>query len=118
MSRRCRGSWRRKRLPQPGAPPPHRSAQQLLPRRHQPCYPLISLKGSGRFHMAAVTDLRDSRVASAINALERRAERQDSELTLFNTYVDGGVLTELSDKESQIIHGRRGVGKTHLLHFH
>lgn len=63
-------------------------------------------------------ELRDQKVAAAINALERRAERQDDDLTLFNTYVDGGVLAELSDKESQVIHGRRGVGKTHLLHFH
>jgi hypothetical protein len=63
-------------------------------------------------------DLRDMPVAEAINALERRAERQDNDLTLFNTYVDGGVLAELSNKESQVIHGRRGVGKTHLLHFH
>jgi hypothetical protein len=63
-------------------------------------------------------ELRDEAVVAAMNALERRAERQDSDLTLFNTYVDGGVLAELSDTESQVIYGRRGVGKTHLLHFH
>jgi hypothetical protein len=63
-------------------------------------------------------DLRDEKVAAAINGLERRAERQDNDLTLYNTYVDGGVLAEVSDTQSQIIYGRRGVGKTHLLHFH
>jgi hypothetical protein len=63
-------------------------------------------------------ELRDETVAAAFNALERRAERQDNDFTLFNTYVDGGVLAELSDTESQVIYGRRGVGKTHLLHFH
>lgn len=63
-------------------------------------------------------DLRDNKFSSAINSLERRAERQESDLTLFNTYVDGGVLSEISDRESQVIYGRRGVGKTHLLHFH
>ncbi len=63
-------------------------------------------------------ELRDDKVASAINALERRAERQDNDHTLFNTYVDGGVLAEVSDKESQVIYGRRGVGKTHLIRFH
>jgi hypothetical protein len=63
-------------------------------------------------------DLRNQKLATAINALERRAERQDSDLTLYNTYVDGGVLAELSDTQSQVIYGRRGVGKTHLLHFH
>ena len=63
-------------------------------------------------------DLRDEKVAVAINALERRAERQDNDLTLYNTYVDCGVLAELSETESQVIYGRRGVGKTHLLHFH
>jgi len=63
-------------------------------------------------------ELRDEKIVAAINALERRAERQDNDLTLFNTYVDCGVLAELSDTESQVIYGRRGVGKTHLLHFH
>ena len=63
-------------------------------------------------------ELRDDTIANAINALERRAERQDNDLTLYNTYVDGGVLSELSDTESQVVYGRRGVGKTHLLHFH
>jgi hypothetical protein len=29
-------------------------------------------------------DLRDEKVAVAINALERRAERQDNDLTLYN----------------------------------
>ncbi|HEX5399780.1 MAG TPA: hypothetical protein VFY06_12120 [Verrucomicrobiae bacterium] len=63
-------------------------------------------------------DLRDEKIVAAINALERRAERQDNDLTLYNTFVDCGVLAELSDTESQVIYGRRGVGKTHLLHFH
>ena len=48
-------------------------------------------------------DLRNQKLATAINALERRAERQDSDLTLYNTYVDGGVLAELSDTQSQVI---------------
>jgi hypothetical protein len=65
-----------------------------------------------------MTDLRSDKFSVAINALERRAERQESDLALYNTYVDTGVLQEISDSESQVIYGRRGVGKTHLLHYH
>jgi len=54
----------------------------------------------------------------AVAKVERRAERQADEATLYKTYVDSGVLSEVSDTESQIIYGRRGVGKTHLLYFH
>jgi Cdc6-like AAA superfamily ATPase len=68
--------------------------------------------------MSLPMNLRSEKFVSAIGALERRAERQDNDLTLYNTYVDCGVLAELSDTESQVIYGRRGVGKTHLLHFH
>lgn len=47
--------------------------------------------------------------------ITKRAERQDDEV-LRKTFVDfGSVLTTLSTVDHQIIFGRRGTGKTHLL---
>lgn len=47
--------------------------------------------------------------------IAKRAERQDDEV-LRKTFVDfGSVLTTLSSIDHQIIFGRRGTGKTHLL---
>jgi hypothetical protein len=47
--------------------------------------------------------------------IAKRAERQDDEI-LRSTFVDfGSVLAVLSSIDHQIIFGRRGTGKTHLL---
>lgn len=47
--------------------------------------------------------------------IAKRAERQDDDV-LRNTFVDfGSVLTTLTTVDHQIIFGRRGTGKTHLL---
>lgn len=47
--------------------------------------------------------------------IAKRAERQD-DAVLRNTFVDfGSVLTTLTTLDHQIIYGRRGTGKTHLL---
>jgi len=47
--------------------------------------------------------------------IAKRAERQDDEI-LRNTFVDfGSILDVLSTIDHQIVFGRRGTGKTHLL---
>lgn len=47
--------------------------------------------------------------------IAKRAERQDDEV-LQRTFVDfGSVFTALSSIDHQIVFGRRGTGKTHLL---
>jgi hypothetical protein len=47
--------------------------------------------------------------------IAKRAERQD-DATLARTFVDfGAVMAALSAVDHQIIYGRRGTGKTHLL---
>jgi hypothetical protein len=47
--------------------------------------------------------------------IAKRAERQDDDV-LRNTFVDyGSVLDVLSSVDHQLIFGRRGTGKTHLL---
>jgi len=49
--------------------------------------------------------------------LTRRAERNDPE-TLLATFVDAGSLfTLLSSEDHQVLYGRRGTGKTHVLQF-
>jgi hypothetical protein len=60
-------------------------------------------------------------VSSTINAalmrLSRRAETSDLE-TLVQTFVDTGPLFHLiQSHDHQVIFGRRGTGKTHLLYF-
>jgi hypothetical protein len=47
--------------------------------------------------------------------IAKRAERQDDDV-LRKTFVDfGSVLHVLSSVDHQVIYGRRGTGKTHLL---
>ncbi|MCX7156565.1 MAG: hypothetical protein NTW45_09000 [Rhodocyclales bacterium] len=49
--------------------------------------------------------------------IAKRAERQD-DLVLQKTFVDfGSVFTVLSSVDHQVVFGRRGTGKTHLLTF-
>lgn len=47
--------------------------------------------------------------------IAKRAEQQD-EVVLQNTFVDfGSILTVVTGVDHQIVYGRRGTGKTHLL---
>ena len=46
-----------------------------------------------------------------------RAESQQSLDLLAKTFVDPGVTDQLENDNSQIIYGRRGTGKTHILKF-
>mgnify|MGYP000020476037 CR=1 FL=1 len=51
----------------------------------------------------------------ALLRIAKRAERQDDDV-LRQTFVDfGSILTALSTVDHQVIFGRRGTGKTHLL---
>lgn len=55
-------------------------------------------------------------VKKAINKLANivRAERSDSE-SYYEIYADKSILERLVNRNNQIIYGRRGTGKTHLL---
>ncbi len=56
-----------------------------------------------------------SEINRAFIGLVRRAERQERE-TLVDTFVDvGDLFTVLSSRDHQLIYGRRGTGKTHVL---
>jgi hypothetical protein len=53
----------------------------------------------------------------ALMKLTRRAERNDPE-TLSATFVDvGSLFTLLSSQDHQVLYGRRGTGKTHVLKY-
>ena len=49
--------------------------------------------------------------------MERRAERVYDFRKLNDIFVENGVLMTLSINSNQLLLGRRGVGKTHLVRF-
>ena len=57
----------------------------------------------------------DEAVAHAVANLRRRSERQEDGEKLRSSFVDVGVLLQLRNFDNQIIFGRRGTGKTHIL---
>lgn len=63
-------------------------------------------------------NVRSAEVETAVRNIERRAERETDFRKLYDVYVDHGILKELSLKDNQIIYGRRGVGKSHLLSYY
>jgi hypothetical protein len=52
---------------------------------------------------------------AAVSQIELRAEHQLDLAHLSATYVDPGIAVQVQNDNSQIIYGRRGTGKTHLL---
>jgi len=63
-------------------------------------------------------EIRSDAIQDAVKGIERRAEREADFRKLYDIYVDRGVLRSLTPNTNQIILGRRGVGKTHLLHYY
>lgn len=57
----------------------------------------------------------DQTIMGAVSRIKQRAERQQDIQTLMATFVDIGILPRLLNNNNQIIYGRRGTGKTHLL---
>lgn len=59
--------------------------------------------------------LSDSILMKAVASIKQRSEKQPDIAKLVESFVDVGVLTQLNHSNSQIIFGRRGTGKTHVL---
>lgn len=57
----------------------------------------------------------DASVARAVSGILSRSERQPDVDLLEKTYVDTGVLPQLDNANNQILYGRRGTGKSHVL---
>jgi hypothetical protein len=59
--------------------------------------------------------LADKTLMKAVAGIKQRSEKQPDIAKLVESFVDVGVLPQLNNSNSQIIFGRRGTGKTHVL---
>jgi hypothetical protein len=59
--------------------------------------------------------LQDLELSRAVSHILQRSERQVDQAKLVESFVDVGILPQLSNANNQIFYGRRGTGKTHVL---
>ncbi|MEU4420622.1 hypothetical protein AB0F81_08350 [Actinoplanes sp. NPDC024001] len=59
--------------------------------------------------------LSDRHFISAVSNIKPRSERQRDVAVLQRTYVETGVFPQLNNTNNQILYGRRGTGKSHVL---
>ena len=61
--------------------------------------------------------IKDLKIIQAVSSISQRAERQRDMNKLINSYVEVGILPQLMNNNNQILFGRRGTGKTHILKY-
>lgn len=59
--------------------------------------------------------VQDKTISQAVAAIPQRSERQQDLQKLVGSFVDVGILPQIRNVNNQIIFGRRGTGKTHIL---
>ena len=59
--------------------------------------------------------IEDHIVQNAVSAILDRSERQEALGQLKATFVDPGIIAQLANDNNEIVYGRRGTGKTHVL---
>lgn len=59
--------------------------------------------------------LRDATITKAVRRVKPRADREIDDERLLLTFVDPGISEQLDSPNNQILYGRRGTGKTHVL---
>jgi hypothetical protein len=59
--------------------------------------------------------VQDMPLTRAVAAIPQRSERQQDLQKLLGSFVDVGILPQIRNVNNQIIYGRRGTGKTHVL---
>jgi hypothetical protein len=59
--------------------------------------------------------VQDKELAKAVAGIPQRSEKQGDTQKLVEAFVDPGILPQVDSINSQIIYGRRGTGKTHVL---
>lgn len=59
--------------------------------------------------------IQDTLLAKAVAGIPQRSEKQSDIQKLVGAFVDVGILPQVDSVNSQIIYGRRGTGKTHVL---
>jgi Cdc6-like AAA superfamily ATPase len=70
-------------------------------------------QGTASVHELAL--LADGEVRAAVRRLKQRADRETEPERLTATFVDPGISEQLDNVNNQIVFGRRGTGKTHVL---
>src|SRR5437879_2108027 len=66
-------------------------------------------------HSPDETIVADPIMGRAVSSIVPNAEQQSDSQILEQTFVDIGVLAQLDNPNNQILFGRRGTGKSHLL---
>lgn len=61
--------------------------------------------------------LKDIKLIQAVSRISQRAERQRDLNKLLSSYVEVGIFPQLLNNNNQILYGRRGTGKTHILKY-
>ena len=61
--------------------------------------------------------INDQQIASSISRILQRSERQEDYSKIIDSFVDTGIIEQVLNDNNQIIYGRRGTGKTHLLRY-
>ncbi len=59
--------------------------------------------------------IQDQQLARAVSGIRQRSERQGEIAKVLGAFVDVGILPQLLNDNNQIVYGRRGTGKTHVL---
>lgn len=59
--------------------------------------------------------IQDTEMTRAVAAIPQRSERQQDPEKLVVAFVDVGILSQIDNNNNQILYGRRGTGKTHVL---
>lgn len=62
--------------------------------------------------------IKDFKIIQAVSSISQRAERQRDINKLISSYVEVGILPQLINNNNQILFGRRGTGKTHILKYY
>jgi len=62
--------------------------------------------------------IKDPIIIQAVSSLSQRAERQRDIKKIIDSYVEVGIMPQLKNNNNQILYGRRGTGKTHILKYY
>jgi hypothetical protein len=59
----------------------------------------------------------DPLISASTSRILQRSERQEDYEKVVDSFVDTGIVDQINNSNNQIIYGRRGTGKTHLLRY-
>jgi hypothetical protein len=74
-----------------------------------------ALRGEAHIGSSFTLLISDPTIRKAVGSIQRRSERQEDIDQLAITFVDPGVVDQLDNANNQVVYGRRGTGKTHVL---